>query len=79
MNFCALAHSQSIYASARDWFRAGFSYSVSVEWVGHVPLLEELESGLILASGHYRNGVLLTPATAEWVATALEQRSLEQP
>ena len=31
------------------------------------PLLEELEAGLLLASGHYRNGVLLTPATAEWV------------
>jgi len=37
------------------------------------PLLEELEPGLILASGHYRNGVLLTPGTAEWVATAIEQ------
>jgi len=42
------------------------------------PLLEELEPGLILASGHYRNGVLLTPGTAEWVAAELEQRSLEQ-
>ncbi len=31
------------------------------------PLLEVLEPGLILASGHYRNGVLLAPATAEWV------------
>jgi len=42
------------------------------------PLLEELEPGLILASGHYRNGVLFTPGTAEWVAAELEQRSLEQ-
>ena len=32
------------------------------------PLLEVLEPGLILASGHYRNGVLLAPATAEWVS-----------
>ncbi|ABI47216.1 FAD-binding oxidoreductase [Synechococcus sp. CC9311] len=31
------------------------------------PLLEVLEPGLILASGHYRNGVLLTPATVDWV------------
>ena len=31
------------------------------------PLLEALEPGLILASGHYRNGVLLAPATAEWI------------
>ena len=39
------------------------------------PLLEELEPGLILASGHYRNGVLLTPGTAEWVAAELEHVS----
>ena len=32
------------------------------------PLLETLEPGLILASGHYRNGVLLAPATAEWIS-----------
>lgn len=30
------------------------------------PLLEVLEPGLILASGHYRNGVLLAPASALW-------------
>ena len=35
------------------------------------PLLEELEPGLLLASGHYRNGVLLTPATADWVKKTL--------
>jgi D-amino-acid oxidase len=32
------------------------------------PLLEQLEQGLLLASGHYRNGVLLAPASAVWVA-----------
>ena len=31
------------------------------------PLIEVLEPGLILASGHYRNGILLTPGTADWV------------
>jgi glycine/D-amino acid oxidase-like deaminating enzyme len=36
------------------------------------PLLEELEPGLLLASGHYRNGVLLAPASAEWVAERIE-------
>ncbi len=30
------------------------------------PLLEQLEPGLLLVSGHYRNGVLLAPASAEW-------------
>ena len=31
------------------------------------PVLEEIEKGLIVATCHYRNGVLLAPATAEWV------------
>ncbi|MCT0248977.1 FAD-binding oxidoreductase [Synechococcus sp. CS-205] len=34
------------------------------------PLLEKLEPGLLLLSGHYRNGVLLAPGSAQW---ALEQ------
>ena len=68
---------------APEWLR---SATVVGHWSGlrarpvdrPAPLLEELEPGLILASGHYRNGVLLTPGTAEWVAAELEQRSLEQ-
>ena len=31
------------------------------------PVLEEPEPGLLIASGHYRNGVLLAPATAAWL------------
>ncbi|MFZ9621652.1 MAG: NAD(P)/FAD-dependent oxidoreductase [Prochlorococcaceae cyanobacterium] len=38
------------------------------------PWLEQLGPGLWLASGHYRNGVLLAPATAEWLADQLEPR-----
>lgn len=38
------------------------------------PLLEVLESGLILATGHYRNGVLLAPATAEWVSAQIQSK-----
>jgi glycine/D-amino acid oxidase-like deaminating enzyme len=37
------------------------------------PLLESLAPGLLLAGGHYRNGVLLAPATAEWVVQQLER------
>ena len=36
------------------------------------PLLEQLAPGLLLATGHYRNGVLLAPATAQWVAEQVE-------
>jgi glycine/D-amino acid oxidase-like deaminating enzyme len=36
------------------------------------PLLESPAPGLLLATGHYRNGVLLAPATADWVAGRIE-------
>ncbi len=56
------------------------SASIKNKWYGlrgrpnksPAPLLEILEPGLILASGHYRNGVLLAPATAEWVTQAIK-------
>ncbi len=35
------------------------------------PLLEQLEPGLLLLSGHYRNGVLLAPASAAWAADVI--------
>jgi D-amino-acid oxidase len=43
------------------------------------PLLEQLEPGLLLASGHYRNGVLLAPATAAWVADQISGRQQSPP
>ena len=78
-----LALMRNLNERAPEWLR---SATVVGHWSGlrarpvdrPAPLLEELEPGLILASGHYRNGVLLTPGTAEWVAAELEQRSLEQ-
>lgn len=36
------------------------------------PLLERLAPGLLLCSGHYRNGVLLAPASASWVRRQLQ-------
>jgi len=36
------------------------------------PWLEVLAPGLLLAGCHYRNGLLLAPATATWIADALE-------
>jgi glycine/D-amino acid oxidase-like deaminating enzyme len=36
------------------------------------PLLEQVAPGLLLASGHYRNGILLAPASAAWVAERIE-------
>ncbi len=44
------------------------------------PILEPLENydNVLLATGHYRNGVLLAPASAQWVQTELAAR-LSQP
>ncbi len=52
-------------------------------WQGHrcrpadraAPVLEQPEPGLLVASGHYRNGVLLAPATAAWVCEQLEREA----
>ena len=67
----------------RHWGNSGLSWlhdaTVVAQWQGHrprpsqrpAPLLDQLEPGLILASGHYRNGVLLAPASAEWVAQVI--------
>jgi glycine/D-amino acid oxidase-like deaminating enzyme len=61
-----------------DWLQGA---TVVRQWQGHrprpsqrpAPLLEQLEPGLIMASGHYRNGVLLAPASAEWVAEVISK------
>ena len=39
------------------------------------PLLEAVADRLLLADGHYRNGVLLTPASAAWVVEQVENGS----
>lgn len=36
------------------------------------PVLEELEPGLLVATGHHRNGVLLAPATAAWLCSRVD-------
>ena len=37
------------------------------------PLLEVIEPGLLINTGHYRNGVLLAPACAEWIGSKIEE------
>ena len=41
------------------------------------PVLEESAPGVLMASGHYRNGVLLAPATAAWVVERIEAGSTD--
>jgi len=68
---------RSLNNHAPDWLREAAPLE---HWSGlrarpvnrPAPLLEVLEPGLLLATGHHRNGVLLMPATAAWVANQLE-------
>jgi glycine/D-amino acid oxidase-like deaminating enzyme len=43
------------------------------------PVLTEPEPGLLIATGHYRNGVLLAPATAEWLCGLIQGMEREGP
>nr|YP_002049044.1 NAD binding site:D-amino acid oxidase [Paulinella chromatophora]ACB42834.1 NAD binding site:D-amino acid oxidase [Paulinella chromatophora] len=42
------------------------------------PLLQLLAPGLIVANAHYRNGMLLAPATAEWVQKCITLTSQKE-
>ena len=55
--------------------------SIIKEWHGlrakpinqPAPILMTLERGLLINSGHYRNGVLIAPACAEWIEVELKK------
>jgi glycine/D-amino acid oxidase-like deaminating enzyme len=67
--------------AAAEWLRQA---RVVRQWQGlrprplgrPAPLLEQPAPGLLLASGHYRNGILLAPASAAWVAGQIEARPI---
>lgn len=73
----ALQGLRSLGGAAPDWLLRA---RVVRQWQGlrprpvgrPAPLLECLAPGLLLAGGHYRNGVLLAPASAEWVCQQVE-------
>tara|TARA_B100000029_G_scaffold484957_1_gene537760 strand:+ start:9885 stop:11018 length:1134 start_codon:yes stop_codon:yes gene_type:complete len=72
----AILEMKGMQGNAPEWINTA---SITEQWSGlrakptqeAAPLMKTLEPGLILATGHYRNGVLLAPATAEWVATEI--------
>lgn len=45
------------------------------------PIMDEVQEGLWIITGHYRNGILLSPVIgelmAEWVATGHRPQTLE--
>ena len=80
----ALQNLRALGGAAPDWLLRA---RVVRQWQGlrprpvgrPAPLLECLAPGLLLASGHYRNGVLLAPASAEWVMQKVEAPVQPQP
>ena len=64
---------------APDWIKTA---KISQEWHGirarptnePAPLLKELEPGLLINTGHYRNGILLAPSCAEWIGLKIENK-----
>ncbi len=79
-DFLKFQNLKDLNGNAPDWLKDS---TVIKKWHGFrsqpinrpAPLLEKLEPGLILATGHYKNGILLTPATAEWVGRNINEES----
>ena len=67
---------KSINGSAPKWLKTS---TIINKWDGirarpnqsPAPLIKQLEKGLIINTGHYRNGILLAPACAEWVGSEI--------
>jgi len=65
--------------SAPKWMKEA---SISHEWSGTrarpinepSPLLKKIEPNLLINTGHYRNGILLAPACAEWVEIQIDDQ-----
>jgi glycine/D-amino acid oxidase-like deaminating enzyme len=73
----ALAALRELGGEAPTWLREArvvrHWQGVRVRPVGQAaPVLAEPEPGLLVATGHYRNGVLLAPATAEWLVARVQ-------
>lgn len=73
----ALAALASLHGDAPDWLRQARPLS---HWQGlrarpvgqPAPVLIEPQPGLLVCTGHYRNGILLAAASAAWVAERIE-------
>jgi glycine/D-amino acid oxidase-like deaminating enzyme len=71
-NHQALKDLRDLGGDAPTWLQSAM---VVRQWQGlrchpkgqPAPVLQEPEPGVLIASGHYRNGVLLAPATAAWL------------
>ncbi len=71
-----LQNMKEMHGQTAEWMK---NATIETHWQGirfkpsnePAPLLKNIEHGLILNTAHYRNGILLAPACAEWVANEL--------
>ena len=74
----ALAELQNLKGTAPTWLQQA---QVLRQWQGlrarpsgqPAPVLEQPQPRLLVVSGHYRNGILLAPASAEWAAEQIAE------
>ena len=60
-----------------NWLTQG---TISKKWYGirsrpdgePSPIMKNLEDGLIICTGFYKNGILLAPACSKWVANEIK-------
>lgn len=72
----SLENMKNLNGYAPDWLQKS---QICKHWHGirakplnrPAPILEKLEPGLFLMTAHYRNGILLAPASAEWIANQI--------
>lgn len=75
----ALADLQDLNGAAPDWLRRCRPLrrwqGLRVRPAGQpAPVLQEPLPGLLVLTGHYRNGILLAPASAAWAAERMEAK-----
>lgn len=73
----ALTNLANLQGDAPTWLRQASTVrqwqGLRVRPVGQpAPVLIEPRPGLLVSTGHYRNGILLAPASAAWVAEQIE-------
>ncbi len=82
-NNIAVKKMKAMEGNCPDWIK---SAEIESQWKGvrarptrqAAPILESLEKGLILNTAHYRNGILIAPACAEWVGAEIFKTILSQ-
>jgi glycine oxidase len=73
-----LADAEQVMPAIADYALTECAASVRAGSLDNLPLIGELEAGLLVATGHHRNGLLLAPITAEAVLRLVDGEGLPE-